>query len=192
MKKKNRNVIKEYESEYEGKKITVQKIKPKGRKAINNARSNFISCPNCLSKITLDSNGLQKCSGDRLQVWEKEFSNYEKLDDSKKLEYLKKISFNSTFMELYDRWTYAKVNPEDPFNCGFTNKIFFPIPSCSIIIPDPAQTNKIEKKLGRKLTEEEIFGEKELFAYKGGVFEQYRDGAKTIKITLLRFPEDCY
>jgi hypothetical protein len=192
MKKKNRNVIAEYETEVDGQKVIVQKFKAKDKKVINNTRSNFISCPNCLSKLTLDEGGLQKCSGDRLVIWEKEFSQYSLLPKEKQLEYLKKISFNSMFMELYDRWSYSKIDSDDSFSCGFTNKIFLPIASCSVIIPDPAQVKRIEKKLGRKLTEEEIFGEKELFSHRGGIFEEYRDGARTVKITLLRFPEDCY
>ncbi len=192
MKKKNKDIIAEYETEVSGQKVIVQKFKTKDKKVINNTRSNFIFCPNCLSKLTLDDSGLQKCSGNRLIIWEKEFYQYDLLPKEKQWEYLKNISFDSMFMELYDRWAYSKKYPDDIFGCGFTNKIFLPIASCSVIIPDTSQVKRIEKKLGRKLTEEEIFGEKELFSHRGGIFEEYRDGAKTVKITLLRFPEDCY
>lgn len=190
--KKYRNEIAEYNDVYEGQQVTVHKIKAKDKKVINNTRSNFSNCPNCLSKMILDENGLQKCSGDRLVTWELEFDKFNALDKSAQGEYLKNISFNSTFMELYDRWVYAKSNPDDPFSCGFTNHIFFPIPSCTVIIPDPAQVSRIEKKLGRKLTEEEVLGEKELFEFQGSIFEKYRKGARTVKISMLRFPEDCY
>ena len=190
--RKSKNVISQYEDEYNGTKVLVNKLKTKSRKVISNARINTSSCPNCLSRITLDECGLSKCSGDRLLKWEKEFVNFSNLQDDKKVEYLKNVSLDSMFLELYDRWSYSLANPEDKFDCGFTNKIFFPIPSCSVTIPDPAQIIKIERKLGRKLTEDEIMGEKELFEYKGSIYEEYRKGARTVSITLLRFPEECY
>lgn len=191
MSKKNRNIISEYESEYNGQTVTIHRMKPREKKILNSSRSNLISCPNCLSKLGLDEGGLQKCLGERLLIWDLEFAKFHALDKEKQLAYLQNISFDSTFMELYDRWAYSLINPDDPFSCGYTNKIFFPIPSCSVIIPDPCQVKRIEKKLGRKLTEEEVFGEKELFFHRGGIFEKYREGAKTVKIVLLRFPEDC-
>lgn len=190
MQKKNRNLIKEYEAEVDGQKVTVHRFKPKDKKVVNNARSNFTSCPNCLSHITLDEAGLQKCTGDRIVIWEKEFLKYRELSTQEQQVYMKNISYDSTFMELYDRWAYSQNNPDEPFTCGFTNKIFFPIPSCSVIIPDPAQVNNIEKRLGRKLTENELIGESELFEYQGSVFEKYKKGSKRIRIIMIRFPED--
>lgn len=191
MNMKKKNIITEYEIEYEGQKVIVHKYKTKDKKTINNIRGNFINCPNCLSKMIVDNSGIQKCSGDRLGIWDSEFTKFDKLAEVYKIEYIKTLANDSMFFELYDRWNYAKNNQEETFDCGYSNKIFFPIASCSIIIPDPAQVVRIERKLGRKLTEEEIFGEKELFSYKGSIFEEYRDGARTIKISLLRFPEDC-
>lgn len=190
--KKDKNVINEYEDYYNGQVVTVHRLKSKDKKVVNTTRNVLINCPNCLSKIQLDQFGLYKCSGDRLTQWEKEFEQFSSLLDVKKAEFLKNISFDSMFLELYDRWIYSKSNPEDPFGCGFTNQIFLPIPSCSVTIPDPAQVKRIEKKLKRRLTEEEIFGEKELFEYRGSVFSEYRTGAKIVKISLIRFPEDCY
>lgn len=190
--KKSKNIISQYEDEYNGEKIIVRKLKSKSKKVVNNVRTNLSNCPNCLSKLIFDEAGLHKCSGSRLTIWEKEFSNFHNLKDVQKIEYLKNVSLDSIFLELYDRWSYSLVNPEDKFDCGFTNKIYFPIPSCSVTIPDPAQISRIEKKLGRKLTEDEIFGEKELFEHRGSIFEEYRKGAKTISITLIRFPEECY
>jgi hypothetical protein len=190
--KKSKSIISEYKAEYKGQSVIVHKIKPKERKVVNNARINYNSCPNCLSHIALDNAGLQKCSGDKLEMWNKEFIVFNQLEKEKQLEYLKNISFDSVFMELYDRWVYAQAHTEEPFGCGYTNKIFFPIPICQVIIPDPTQVHIIEKNLGRKLTEEEIFGESELFEYQGSILEKYKKGARTVKITLLRFPEDCY
>jgi hypothetical protein len=190
--KKNKNIINEYEDDYNGQKVIVHKFKSKKNKIVNITRSNFAVCPNCLSKMVLDNKGFQQCSGDRLVTWVKEFQTFKDLDDIKKVNYIKNLSHDSMFLELYDRWHYSQSNPEDIFNCGYTNQIFLPIPNCSVIIPDPTQIKRIEKKLGRKLTEEEIFGEKELFAHRGGIFEEYRDGARIVKISLLRFPEDCY
>lgn len=189
---KNKNLINQYKDIYNGQTVTVSKFKTKDKKVINNTRSNFINCPNCLSKMVVNESGLQKCSGDKLDSWDKEFTKFDSLSDDKKLEYIKNITEESMFFELYDRWKYCKTDTEDTFSCGYTNKIFLAVPNCSVIIPDPTQMIRIERKLGRKLTEEEIFGEKELFVSKGGVFEEYRKGAKTLKIILLRFPEDCY
>lgn len=191
-KKKLRNIINEYQGEYLGQKVTVQVLKPKEKKEINNGRSNVNSCPNCLSRLTLDDSNNQKCSGDQLKIWEIQFDTFRKLDEKGKNEYLKNISYDSMFMELYDKWVYSVDNnaPEE-YNCGFTNKIFLPIPSGNVTIADPVQAAIIERKLGRRLTEEEIYGESDLFSYQGMVLKEYRKGAKKIKITLIRFPEDC-
>jgi hypothetical protein len=190
--KNKKNVIAEYEAEVNGQKVTVHKLKPKERKVSNNARSNDTTCPNCLSKLSLNDSGIKFCTGDKLQFWEKEFIKYEKLSDEKKAEYLVNISEDSDFLNLYDRWAYAqKDENKEPFTCGYTNKIFFPIPSSNITIPDPIKVLKVERKLGRKLTEEELYGESDLWEYKGMILKEYRQGSKKVKIPLVRFPEDC-
>jgi len=186
-----KNVIAEYQTEVEGQSVTVHKYKPKEKKAVSYGRPNSINCPYCLSHLANDSAGLQQCSGDKLEFWEKEFSKFSKMNDHQKREYVVTISEESQFFELYDRWTYAQ-NPEheEKFNCGYTNKIFFPMPSGNVTIPDPMRIAHIEKRLGRALTEEEIYGEEELWQMGKMVLKEYKKGARKVKIPLLRFPED--
>lgn len=190
--KKKRNLVKQYTTTYDNQNVTVNVFKSKGKKEINNARSNTSVCPNCLSKLVLDANKNLQCSGDRLQIWWTEFNNFNNMSQEKKDEYLKHISYDSMFLELYDKWLYSVNNnkPEE-FNCGYTNKIFLPMPSCQTIIPDPIQMNIVEKNIGRELTDEEIFGEKELYYTQGVVTEDFDSSSKKIKIRLIRFPEDC-
>ena len=190
--KKKKNLLKQYKSTYNNQDITVNVIKPKDKKEVNNARSNTLTCPNCLSKMTLDSNGNQQCSGSQLKIWESEFSRFQNLGEEKKAIYLKDISYDSMFLELYDKWAYSVLtNNPDEFNCGYSNKIFLPVPSCQVTIPDPIQLSIIEKNVGRALTEEEIFGEKELYYNQGIVTEEFTSTSKKLKIRLIRFPEDC-
>jgi len=189
---KKKNLLKQYKSAYNGQEITVNVIKPCLKKEVNNARSNSLTCPNCLSKLTLDSNGNQQCSGSQLRIWEAQFASFSNLSDVNKVVYLKNISHDSIFLELYDKWNYSIVNnkPEE-FNCGYTNKIFLPVSSCQTTIPDPIQLNIVEKNVGRKLTEEEVYGEKELYYTQGIVTEDFSAHSKKLKIRLIRFPEDC-
>lgn len=190
--KKNKNLLKQYKSTYNGQEITVDVLKPSAKKEINVARSNTLICPNCLSKLTLDTMGNQQCSSSQLKIWEAEFLKFSLLDDTNKTIYLKNISYDSMFLELYDKWAYsvATSSPAE-FNCGYTNKIFLPMPNCQTTIPDPIQLCIIERNVGRKLTEEEIYGEKELYYNQGVVTEDFTKTSKKLKIRLIRFPEDC-
>jgi hypothetical protein len=190
--KSKKNVIAEYQEQIDGKTITVKRIKPKDKKAVSYGRPNAINCPYCLSHLITDVNGVQQCSGNKLEFWNKEFNKFNKLDEHLKRKYIETISEESQFFELYDRWTFAQVpENEEKFNCGYTNKIFFPMPSGNVTIPDPVRVTHIEKKLGRLLTEEELYGEVELWQYNGSIFKEYRKGARKVKIALIRFPGDC-
>lgn len=190
--KKKKNLIKQYTTKYDNKEVTVNVLKFIDKKEVNNARNQSLTCPNCLSKLTLDQKNNLKCSGNHLNIWEEQFKKYHDLDQIKKDDFLKSISYDSMFMDLYDRWAYSiNVNKPEEFNCGYTNKIFLPVPSCQVIIPDPIQVKIIENNIGRKLTEQEILGEKELYYNKGIITEDFIETSKKIKIRLLRFPEDC-
>jgi hypothetical protein len=190
--KKKRNLLKQYKATYKDQDIVVNVLKPKDKKEVNNGRSNTLTCPNCLSKLTLDSNKNQQCSGSQLKIWEVEFIKFQNLTEDKKTEYLKHVSYDSMFLELYDKWAYSVLhNKPEEYNCGYTNKIFLPIPSCQVTIPDPIQLTIVEKSIGRSLTEEEIFGEKELYYTQGVVTEEFTATSKKLKIRLIRFPEDC-
>ena len=190
--KKKKNLLKQYKSTYNGQEITVDVLKPSIKKEINISRSNTLICANCLSKLTLDINGNQQCSGNQLKIWEIEFQKLSSLDNAGKAAYLKNISYDSMFLELYDKWAYSiATNAPAEFNCGYTNKIFIPMPNCQTTIPDPIQMTIIEKNIGRKLTEEEVFGEKELYYTQGIVTDSFTNTSKKLKIRLIRFPEDC-
>lgn len=188
---KKRNVISQYQTEYEGQTVTVNVVKNKEKKGQSYGRSNASVCPNCLSRLEIGEAGLPVCSKDKLQFWEKEFIRYETLKEEDKLAYMQHISMENEFLDLYDRWKYAQTDENDTFDCGYTNKIFMPIPTCNVTIPDPIKVSHVEKKLGRPLTEEELFGESELWEFGGQILKEYRKGARKVKIQLIRFPEDC-
>lgn len=171
--------------------VKIKKLKPKGKKRGRNDRTNSLSCPNCLSKLVTNSLGLLECTGDRLKIWEKEFERYYKLDAEKKIEFLKNVSANGNFQELYDRWVYARENeaPEE-FDCGYSNVLFPPSGNVKVRIPDPIFVKRLEVKLGRKLTEEEIFGESPLYFYAGRVLTEWRKRAKEIRIPFIILPDE--
>ena len=171
--------------------IPVKKLKPKRKKRGRNDRTNSLSCPNCLSKLVTNSIGLLECTGDRLKLWEKEFERYYKLDDAKKVEFLKNVSANGNFQELYDRWVYARENElPNEFDCGYSNVLFPPSGTIKVRIPDPIFCKRIEQKLGRKLTEEEIFGESPLYQYGGKILTEWRKRAKEIRIPFIILPDE--
>jgi len=171
--------------------VKIKKLKPKGKKRGRNDRSNSLSCPNCLSKLKTNSYGVLECSGDRLKIWEKEFARFYKLTPEEKVEFLKTVSSNGTFQELYDRWVYAsETGKPDEFECGYTNTVFPPNGNVKVRIPDPIVCKRLEQKLGRKLTEEEIFGESPLYFYRGMVITEWRKRAKEIRIPFIVLPDE--
>ena len=188
---KKKNVIAEYQDDIKGQAVTIHKMKPKEKKVISYGRPNAVNCPYCLSHLITDVGGLQQCSGNKLEYWDREFTKFNELTDYLKGKYIETISEESQFFELFDRWAYSKKpDSEEKFNCGYTNKIFFPMPSGNVTIPDPVRVSNVEKKLGRRLTEEELYGESELWQYGGNIFKEYHKGARKVKIPLIRFPED--
>ena len=93
-------------------------------------------------------------------------------------------------MDLYNRWQNAQELADYEFECGYSNKIFTPNSRHRVTIPDPVQVKRIERHLGRKLTEEELHNESDLWQYSGQYFEKFRDGAKKVKIKHVAIPED--
>jgi hypothetical protein len=66
---------------------------------------------------------------------------------------------------MYDRWTHRdpKTKERTQFCCQYDpNKTFNPMGDNNIRIADPAQVLIAEKILGRKLTEDEYFGDVEI------------------------------
>lgn len=185
------SIVSETEINLEGQKVKVKKLKAKAKKRGRNDRTNSLSCPNCLSKLVTNSYGILECTGDRLKIWQKEFEKYHKLTPEQKVEFLKNVSANGNFQELYDRWVYAQQQetPED-LDCGFTNTLFPPNGNVKVRIPDPIFVKRLEQKLGRKLTEEEIFGESPLYFYAGRVLTEWRKRAKEIRIPFIILPDE--
>lgn len=187
-----RNLISEYQTDVCGQRVTVKVFKPKDKKAASYGRSNVTTCPNCLSQLKLNESGVAYCTGDKLDFWLQEFNKFEVMTDEQKVNYIQSISDYSEFINLYDRWKWVNESEtKEIYNCGYTNKIFLPMPPSSIIIPDPVKVAHVQHKLGRTLTEEEMFGEAELWEFGGSINEKYRNGARKVKIALVRFPQDC-
>jgi len=184
--------IKESEELYNGHRVKVKTYALKKHRRDNYVANNrYNSCPNCLSRMTLNELGMWECSGDRLRTWESEFVKYRNMDKAKKLKYITSLSNSSRFLELYDSWEYAlNSNGKEAFGCGYTNVLFPLNGSVQVRIPDPIFTKIIEQKIGRKLTEEELYEEQEISFYAGRVLTKYREGAKVIRIPWVVLPTE--
>jgi len=191
MSRKNPNLIESKTVDIEGQKVPLKKFKAKKNRRMKNGRSTITNCPNCLSSMKLNSHGTWECSGNKLEIWEKDFVAFSKLGDKEKGDYLNGLSNYSRFIELFDRWKYATENdlPEE-FNCGYTNIVFPMTGTASVRIPDPLIVKRIELKLGRKLTYEELIGESELWAYGGRVLTEWRKKATQIRIPFIVLPSE--
>jgi len=176
----------------EGKEVTLKKFESKKKKKDNYKFVNRgSSCPNCFSKLKVDSEGHLYCTGDRLIYWESEFISYKNMNDKQKIKYLEGLGNNSRFLELYQGWEYAlNSNGEEIFTCGYTNKIFPLLGNADVRIPDPLFVKTIESKLGRKLTEEELYEEQLIYFYAGNVYDKFKEGAKVLRIPWVIIPKE--
>lgn len=186
------NKLKEKKITIDGKSFTVKQLKPKAKKKdIYVARNTTTSCPNCLSTMKLNSLGLFECSGDKLRVWEPDFAKFKNMTAEQKSKFLADLSSSGRFVELFDRWDYAlSTEGKEEFNCGYTNILFPLTGTAQVRIPDPLFTKKLEQKLGRPLTEEEIYGETELWSYQGAILTSWRKNAKPIRIPFVILPNE--
>jgi len=174
---------------YQGVKIT--KLKPKKKRAPRNARRINTTCPYCLSTLKVNDVGTYECTADRLKIWETEFIKFNKMSDKEKVDYLYKFSYPDKFEELYQRWNFTddkgnRIN----YDCGYTNKLFNPISRFRTTMPDPALTKTIEESLGRKLTDEELMGEVEIYRKGNSYFSDWKKGRNKVRIPILTFPDD--
>ena len=136
-------------------------------------------CPLCLSKL-IDEEGSMVCSGSKLELWVNDFKQYEKMNKGEKKKFLISFSDSERFIELYNKWNYLDENGHRTnFSCGYTNQIFNPLPENRMYLPDPLQVKKLEQKLNRELTEEEVYGERVIDV----------DG-KQVTIKQMVFPDD--
>lgn len=191
MSRKNPNLVKVDTVEIEGQKVPLKKFKAKKDRRKKNARSTITNCPNCLSTMKLNKLGSWECSGDKLTIWDKDFEEFLKLGEKERGDYLNNLSNYSRFVELFDKWKYAKeTNAPEEFNCGFINAVFPMTGSASVRIPDPLVVKKLEKKLGRELTYDELIGESELWSYGGRVLTHWRKKAKQIRIPYVVLPSE--
>lgn len=192
MNKGSKSVVRKETIEINGQQITLKKLKPKEKKRESyDIRNSVTTCPNCMSRMTLDEVGTWQCSGNRLKHWESEFVKYRRMNNDDKAKYLGNLSNTSRFLELYDRWEYAlNSDGKDTFGCGYTNVLFPLNGSVQVRIPDPLFTKIIENKLGRPLTEEELYEEQEIYFYQGRVLTKYREGAKVIRIPWVVLPTE--
>lgn len=187
----NKDIIGEYQAEYNGQKVTVHKFRQKEKRTNFNPARRVTLCPNCLSVLRTDAVGVAECSGDRLKIWETEFLKFHGLTDENKALYIKNLSSDNRFLELYDIWAYSYVNqkPEE-FTCGYTNKIFLPIATNRVSLPDPLFIKYLEHRLGRPLKECEIAGDEDLWWYSGMLIHKYKKGARKVKIPIIWLPDD--
>ncbi len=191
MSRKNPNLLESGTVEIEGQKVPLKKFKAKKNRRIKNARSTITVCPSCLSTMKLNAHGAWECSADKLEIWEKDFVAFSNLGDKEKGEYLQGLSNYSRFIELFDKWKYA-IESDQPaeFNCGYTNIVFPMTGTASVRIPDPIVVKRLELKLGRHLTEEELIGESELWSYGGKVLTEWRKKARQIRIPYIVLPSE--
>lgn len=113
-----------------------------------------------MSKLITEDDSLV-CSGDKLKVLEKSFIDLLETRDHEKW-LADNVTDKTKFLHLYRRWKEAKKD-DSTFNCGYSSTIFNPLPDTRITMPDPMQVARIEKRLKRKLSEEEKAGEDEIY-----------------------------
>ena len=132
-------------------------------------------CPNCYSKLLVEDGELF-CSGSKLKYWTIEFGKYENFSKTEKAKYLIDMIENTdSFLYMYEKWKTEKEN----FSCDFVNQPFLDIFEKQNLIADPLQVKSVERKLGRKLTDLELFGEQAIVI----------DGSIVV-IKKVNFPED--
>lgn len=191
IKMKKRNLVKQYNTNYNGQDVTVNQYKPKEKKGKSYGRTTSTICPCCGSKLQLNQDELWYCTSDKLKFWESEFDKYTVMNNTEKVKYLSNISSDSQFFELYDKWKFAKEtdNPAE-FNCGYTNNIFLPIANTRTVIPDPLVVKSIEQKLNRSLTEEELRNEGQLYFRFKKVSDKWFKGSKPFIIPYVVLPDE--
>lgn len=169
------------------KEVKVKKIKPRLKRKKTSTRKVEVSCPYCYSKLRVNDAGVLECSGDKLKIWEAEFYKYVKLNENDRKDYLDKLHNDySLFLELFERW--ERTNPKK-LECIYTNQIFNPISRYRTSLPDPILVSAIEESLGRELTEEEKYGEVEIWREGKTYFSDFKEGRVKVKIPILIYPD---
>jgi hypothetical protein len=139
------------------------------RRRMKNARIISNLCPNCFSTLTNNEDGTISCTGDRLTFWKTEAENYKKLSPEEQKLYLDSLEDSSKFLQL--------VATVDNLNCGYSSQLSAITSNNSTRIPDAMAVGRLERKLGRQLTELEL---EEGFKFEGGYC-----------LPFINFPEDA-
>lgn len=115
------------------------------------------TCPNCLSSLLINKKGYYECSGNNLHYWEEQFKLYDTMSSSEKAIYLDNMSDKSSFLELHLKWSFKDADGHrSNFNCGYSHRTYSPVNRLRTKMRDPVAVRAKEKKLNRKLTEEEL------------------------------------
>lgn len=138
-------------------------------------------CPNCMSTLTVE-NGDYVCTGDRLEIWQKVFEEFDKMQLKEKRDYLSSISDQDKFFDLYKQ--------KSKLTCDFSTYRASLVPNYNETILDPLVVKRVQKSLGRPLTDEEKSGDTKLYRrgndYKTRLFLGYEE----FEIPRINFPED--
>lgn len=113
-----------------------------------NYRSVSHLCPNCFSTLSQTPQGSMICTGDRLDQWREEYQKLMKLSSDQINAFLNNLDNPSRFKEL------GSTVPGQP--CGNSSKLSHVAPLNSVRIPDPMAVTRLERKLQRRLSEEEL------------------------------------
>jgi len=123
----------------------------KRRQTNANLKSISNLCPNCFSTLVKNEDGDIECSGDKLKFWKDEVALYKKMNVEQQKIYLESLENANEFLRLA-----AAVETAEALDCGYSANLVSIIPNYSTRIPDPMAVNKLERKLKRLLTEEEL------------------------------------
>jgi hypothetical protein len=137
--------------------------------------------------LKLNEDGVWLCTGNKLEYWNKEFEIFSKLSKKDKEIYMSTVENQSKFNELQNKFK----NNNDKLECEFVTAIFAATPSYSTSIPDPVIVGRIERQFRRNLTEEEKYGEVDLFVKDNKYSLTKEEGYTKIKIPMVVFPDEA-
>lgn len=158
-KNEQRDILaKEVKSFLESNKIKKFKL-VKNKNVTKKANSMTLSpCPECGSKLVVESSGVIVCSQDKLKDIYQKCLEYEKASEKEKVEILKSDK-TGNFIELYDRWKHKDAQGNrSSFTCLYSNRLHSPVPSYSWFVYEVFQVRRLERSLKRRLTENELDG----------------------------------
>lgn len=167
-------------------KIDVQKLKPKHlrKKGASNAGRDNNACPHCLSTLKVDRHGNWECTGDRLKMWVVEFEKYDDMTELNKLKYSNTLSNEDKFLTLFTKWKSGDLV------CEYSSNFVNVYSKQKYQIPDPMLVGRLERNLGRELTDAEKLGDQPIYKVNNKYTSIYAPGAEIIEIPMVSFPED--